>query len=74
MILAPLLAEILPGATRLSAIFVLPIEIGVWGGGALLIRYAVRRWRLGWRNKMLLALALAATEEGIIQQTSLARR
>ena len=72
MILAPLLAEILPGATRFSAIFVLPIEICVWGGGALFIRYAVRRWRLGWRNMLLLALALAVAEECIIQQTSLA--
>jgi hypothetical protein len=37
MILAPLSAEILPGATRFSAIFVFPIEVVVWGGGALLI-------------------------------------
>src|SRR5476649_1982981 len=67
---APLLAEILPGATRFSSIFVLPIEICVWGGGALLIRYAVRRWQLGWCNMLLLALAVA--EECLIQQTSLA--
>lgn len=72
MILAPLLAEILPGATRFSAIFVLPVEICIWGGGALLIRYAIRRWRLGWLNMLLLALALAIAEECIIQQTSLA--
>ena len=72
MILAPVVAEILPGATRFSAIFVLPIEICVWGGGALLIRYAVRHWRLGWRNMLLLALALALAEECLIQQTSLA--
>ena len=72
MILAPLLAEILPGATRFSAIFVLPIEIFMWGGGALFIRYAVRRWHLGWRNMLLLALALAVAEECLIQQTSLA--
>jgi hypothetical protein len=72
MVLAPLLAEILPGATRFSAIFVLPIEICVWGGGALCIRYAVRRWQLGWLNLLLLALALALAEECLIQQTSLA--
>jgi hypothetical protein len=29
MVLAPLLAEVLPGATRFSSIFVLPIEICV---------------------------------------------
>lgn len=72
MFLAPLMAEVLPGATRLSALFVLPIQICVWGGGALLIRYAVRRWRLGWRNMLLLALALSVAEECLIQQTSLA--
>ena len=72
MVMAPLLAEVLPGATRLSSLFVLPIEICVWGGGALLIREAVRRWGLGWRNLLLLALALAVAEECVIQQTSLA--
>src|SRR5947199_8556204 len=72
MLLSPLLTEVLPGATRFSSIFVLPIEICVWGGGALLIRYAVRRWQLGWRNMLLLALALAVAEECLIQQTSLA--
>lgn len=72
MLLAPLLAEVLPGATRLSALFVLPVQICVWGGGALMIRYAVKRWRLGWRNMLLLALALSIAEECLIQQTSLA--
>ena len=44
----------------------------VWGGGALMIRYAVRRWHLGWANMLALALALAIAEECLIQQTSLA--
>jgi hypothetical protein len=72
MLLAPLVAEILPGATRFSAIFVYPIEVVVWGGGALLVRAAVRHWKLGWRNMLLLALSLALAEECLIQQTSLA--
>jgi hypothetical protein len=72
MITAPLLTEVLPGATRFSSIFVFPIEVIVWGGGALMIRYAVRRWRLGWLSMLLLAFALALAEECIIQQTSLA--
>src|ERR1035438_1857502 len=72
MILPPLLAEVLPGATRFSSIFVLPVEICVWGGGAVFIRYAIRRWQLGWRNMLFLALALAIAEECLIQQTSLA--
>lgn len=72
MIMAPLLTEVLPGATRFSSIFVLPIEMLVWGGGALLIRYAVRRWNLGWQGMLFLAIALAMAEEFIIQQTSVA--
>ena len=72
VLLAPMLAEVLPGATRFGSIFVLPIEMCVWGGGALLIREAARRWRLGWRNVLALALALALAEECLIQQTSLA--
>jgi hypothetical protein len=72
MIAAPLVAEVLPGATRFSALFVFPIEVAVWGGGALLIRAAVRHWRLGWLNMLLLALAQAVAEECLIQQTSLA--
>src|SRR5262249_25203434 len=72
VLLAPVVAEVLPGATRFSSLFVLPIEMCVWGGGALMIRYAVRRWQLGWANMLALALALAIAEECLIQQTSLA--
>jgi hypothetical protein len=72
MVLAPLLAEVLPGATRFSSMFVFPIEVIVWGGGTLLIRYAVRRWKLGWLNMLFLALVLSIAEEFLIQQTSVA--
>lgn len=72
MIISPLIAEVLPGATRFSSMFVFPIEVCVWGGGALLIRYAVKRWQLEWINMLFLALALSVAEECLIQQTSLA--
>jgi len=72
MLFAPLLTEVLPGATRFSSIFVLPIEIAVWGGGAVLIREIVRRKGLGWQSLLLLGIALAIAEECLIQQTSLA--
>jgi len=72
MLFAPLLTEVLPGATRFGSIFVFPIEVTVWGGGALLIRDAVRRWKLGWFNMLLLALSLSVAEEFLIQQTSVA--
>jgi hypothetical protein len=72
MLLAPLIAEVLPGATRVSSIFVLPLEMCIWGGGALLARAAVRHWNLGWLNLLLLGFALSIAEEFLIQQTSLA--
>jgi hypothetical protein len=70
--MAPMLAELLPGATRFSSIFVFPIEMMVWGGGAVMIRELVRRNGLGWANMLALALCLAIAEEWLIQQTSLA--
>src|SRR5215510_3594082 len=72
MLLAPLIAEYLPGATRTSSLFVFPLEMAIWGGGALLIRAAVRHWKLGWLNMLLMAFGLAIAEEFVIQQTSLA--
>lgn len=70
--LAPLVTEILPGATRLSSLFVFPIQICVWGGGALLIRYVITRWQLEWKSMLCLALVLSVAEEFLIQQTSIA--
>jgi len=72
LLLAPIIAEVLMGATRISVIYVLIPEIMVWGCGALMIREAVRRWRAGWASMILLGLALAVAEECVIQQTSLA--
>jgi hypothetical protein len=71
-VLAPVIAEVLMGATRLSFLFVLIPEIMVWGCGALMIREAVRRWRGGGASLVLLGLAPAVAEEWVIQQTSLA--
>ena len=72
MLLAPLIAEVVPGATRFSSLFVLPLEFCIWGGGALLARAAVRHFKLGWLNLLLLGFALSIAEEFLIQQTSLA--
>jgi hypothetical protein len=71
-LLAPICAEVLPGATRFSSLFVFPIETAVWGGGAVLIREIVRRRGLGWPSLLLLGMALALAEEFLIQQTSAA--
>ncbi len=72
MFAAPMIAEVLPGATRMSSIFVFPLEFIIWGGGALVVRALVRRQQLGWANLLLLAVALSLSEELLIHQTSLA--
>jgi len=72
LLLAPVISEVLFGATRISVLFVLIPEIAVWGCGALIIRHAVRRRHRGWVSLLLLGVALAIAEECIIQQTSLA--
>jgi hypothetical protein len=72
IVLAPLVAEVLPGATRMSSIIVFPLEMIIWGGGAAIARDVVRRLGLSWANLLLLALALSVAEECLIQQTSFA--
>ena len=70
--LAPFIAEVLSGATKVSILFVLIPEMMVWGCGALLIRELVRRWGGGWASLLCLGLGLSIAEEFLIQQTSLA--
>ena len=72
IVLAPLIAEVLSGATRMSFIFAFVPEMMVWGCGALIIREVVRRWGGGWTSILLLGLGLSVAEEFVIQQTSLA--
>ena len=72
LLLSPVIAEILNGATRLSTLFAFVPEVLTWGGGALLCRELVRRWKAGWMSLAALGLALAVAEEIVIQQTSLA--
>jgi hypothetical protein len=72
VLLAPLIAEVLSGSTRLSFLFAFIPETMVWGCGALLCRELVRRWRAGATSLLLLGLALSIAEEFVIQQTSLA--
>jgi hypothetical protein len=72
VLLAPLIAAVLSGSTRLSFIFAFIPETTVWGCGALLCRELIRRWRAGTTSLLLLGLALSVAEEFVIQQTSLA--
>jgi hypothetical protein len=72
LLLAPVIAEVLPGFTRFSVIFVVVPEIMTWGCGGLLIREYAQRWNKGWTCMLLLGIALAVAEEWVIQQTSIA--
>jgi hypothetical protein len=72
LLLAPIVSEVLFGATRVSVLFVLIPQIATWGCGALLIREAVRRGHRSWVSLLLFGVALAIAEECLIQQTSLA--
>ncbi len=71
VVLSPVIAELLSGSTRISTLFVLIPEMGVWGCGALLIRYVARTRGKRWYTLLTLGLALALAEEFVIQQTSL---
>ncbi len=72
ILLAPFIAEVLSGSTRLNVLFVYLFEVMVWGVGALFCRELVRRWRAGGTSLLLLGLALSIAEEFLIQQTSIA--
>jgi hypothetical protein len=72
ILLAPFIAEVLSGSTRLSVLFVYIPEVMVWGVGALLCRELARRWHAGAATLLLLGLGLSIAEEFIIQQTSVA--
>jgi len=71
--LAASLAEVLTGSTSLPAIILYPIgfvfNVGLYGGGALLIREASVRWRKRWGAVLLLGGAYAVGEEGFAAKT-----
>ncbi len=72
LLLAPLVGEVLNGATRLSFIFAFVPQIMVWGCGALIIRELVQRWKGEWPSVVLLGLALSVIAEVLVLQTSVA--
>jgi hypothetical protein len=72
LLLAPVIGEVLFGATRITTLFVLIPQIGTWGCAALIIRDVARRHQRNRYCVLLLGIALAVAEECLIQQTSLA--
>ena len=67
--LAPLLAEYLLGDIPLSNMGAMIALAPMYGGGAILIRETVRRTGRGWPTFILLALAYAVMEEGLVSTT-----
>ena len=68
-IIAPIVAEVLPGATP-PIVFLLVPSIAVWetllyGCGALLVRQLARRWGGGWWTVLTLGAAYGLIEEGL---------
>ncbi|SRR5258706_11352984 len=68
-ILAPLVAEVLFGATPVSRLGGLVVVAPLYGGGAVLIRELARRRGPGWSRIALLGAAYAILEEGLAIQS-----
>ncbi len=67
--LSPLVAEFVLGDLGFAEIGALFALAPLYGGGAILIREVVRRSRRGWPTFLLLALAYALLEEGLLTQS-----
>src|SRR5215217_6489516 len=73
VVFAPVLAEVLFGATPITNPGALLPDVAVYGCGALLIRELVRRRGLGWISILMLGVAFGIVEEGLALQPCLTR-
>ncbi len=69
VVMAPLVAEVLPGSTPLTMPGLLLVDLLIYGPGALLIRELVRRRGRGWASILLLGAAYGMIEEGLALQS-----
>jgi hypothetical protein len=77
LLLAPSIPELLTGSTPITTLFYDPLLfaisfagiVGLYGGGALLIREFVVRYRKGWASVLLLGAAYGIGEEGFAVHT-----
>jgi len=69
VVFAPVLAEVLFGATPITNPGALLPDVAVYGCGALLIRELVRRRGLGWISILMLGVAFGIVEEGLALQS-----
>lgn len=67
-LLAPLIGEFGLGNQPITDLAALALYAPMYGGGALLIREIARRTGSGWPTIILLAMAYALIEEGLIDQ------
>ena len=67
-LLAPLIGEFLLGNVSITAILALFILASLYGCGALLIRESARRAGRGWPTMIVLGIAYALFEEGLVTQ------
>ena len=67
--LSPLVAEFLLGNVAIDALPAGLFFAPMYGGGAILVREAARHAQRGWPTMILLALAYAVVEEGLVIQT-----
>jgi hypothetical protein len=69
ILIAPLVAEVLPGSVPIARPALLPFIVLIYGPGALLIRDVVRGSGRGWIAILLLGAAYGFIEEGIALQS-----
>ncbi|WP_052423101.1 hypothetical protein [Nonomuraea candida] len=68
-LLSPLIGEFLLGNLPVTMLFALITLAPLYGGGALLIRELARRRGVGWPGIVLLAVAYALLEEGLVTRS-----
>src|SRR5215469_11340346 len=69
ILMAPLVAEVLPGSTPIASPALLLSDMLIYGSGALLIRELVRHRGRGWPSILLLGAAYGLIEEGLALQS-----
>lgn len=69
IVIAPLVAEVLSGSTPITQPGLFPVDLLIYGPGALLIRELARRRQRGWASILLLGVAYGFIEEGLALQS-----
>lgn len=69
LLLAPFVAEYLLGDLGVGQLWLFPLMLPIYGGGALLVREAARRMRRGWPTMIMLGLSYGIVEEALATQS-----